>query len=302
MSALSVNLDDLCVRVRIKCRLVWAMLGTNSVDVDIHKTHVIDKQRDLFLKKGKLMKEIGRYEQILISDEKEKDEIEGLLNNLEALIGGPIPEDIREEVLLGKLDRLKKTMKEIETRGVTCFFKDEEGKPWLSPHMMTGFLKGRANALLLNVPKRVNKDNDKVFLKSMAFTDAVIRAHVSIEEKRITVSQDIIRGEDKMPAYLVRSLRFKDKESGGETTTIAKSEMLPEGTEFGFTYRILKGSPVLANLETLLALGELQGIGQWRGAGWGRFEVIEYKVLDDEKLKAKSFEAKKKTIEEAFSA
>jgi hypothetical protein len=67
----------------------------------------------------------------------------------------------------------------------------------------------------------------------------------------------------------------------GPRIALARSEMLPEGTEFECTLRVYttdgKGGPVTEDiLRELIAYGSDKGLLQWRNGGWGRFmfEVI----------------------------
>jgi hypothetical protein len=57
----------------------------------------------------------------------------------------------------------------------------------------------------------------------------------------------------------------------GERVALARSEMLPEGTSFRCGMTVFPGPIIEEVLRELLDYGFYQGIGQWRGGGWGRF-------------------------------
>jgi hypothetical protein len=57
----------------------------------------------------------------------------------------------------------------------------------------------------------------------------------------------------------------------GERVALARSETLPEGTAFRCGITVFPGAITEEVLRELLDYGLYQGIGQWRGGGWGRF-------------------------------
>ena len=65
----------------------------------------------------------------------------------------------------------------------------------------------------------------------------------------------------------------------GERIALSCSETAPEGTEIFFTIKLLDGS-MKKLVKEILDYGVLSGIGQWRNSGKGRFEILEYTVLD----------------------
>jgi len=57
----------------------------------------------------------------------------------------------------------------------------------------------------------------------------------------------------------------------GERVALARSECLPEDTWFEVGLTVYPGQITEGVLESLLDYGFHQGLGQWRGGGWGRF-------------------------------
>ena len=57
----------------------------------------------------------------------------------------------------------------------------------------------------------------------------------------------------------------------GERIALATSETVPAGSEVEFTIRCLSDSHEKAVMEWL-EYGKFKGLGQWRNAGFGRFE------------------------------
>jgi hypothetical protein len=91
----------------------------------------------------------------------------------------------------------------------------------------------------------------------------------------LIASHDVKRDEEGNIDYLQRSLRAMTAQ--GPRVSLAKSEVLPEGTTFSFTIEVLDNSPLKEeHIKEILSYGVLKGLGQWRNAGYGRFEVIEF--------------------------
>lgn len=68
----------------------------------------------------------------------------------------------------------------------------------------------------------------------------------------------------------------------GERISIARSEQIDEGVEVEFSVELLLSSNSKSKwrglseevLESAIAYGKRKGLGQWRNAGFGRFEVV----------------------------
>lgn len=255
----------------VKLTLTRPMLGTNPSDPAILDTHILEKQRKLISEKGGVNSVLNKYfSQIQISPERGKEDGAKLVDKLEEIIGTPLTPDQREMALLGKLDELRETFAELDTKGTTVFFWDKKSKlPCIGDHMIPGFLKAAADAICKAVPK-ANKKNGTI-LQSATYTFGVINQHVSVKERFIISSQDLMRHSDGVPIYNQRSLRVITAQ--GPRVTLAKSEMIDAGAEFEFHVRVMKESPMTEEiLRKLFSYGAMKGLGQWRNANWGQFD------------------------------
>ena len=64
----------------------------------------------------------------------------------------------------------------------------------------------------------------------------------------------------------------------GPRVTLVRSDVIPAGRQIDFQIRVLRGANVTQHIiECVLGYGELQGVGQWRTGGHGRFGVLSIK-------------------------
>lgn len=153
---------------------------------------------------------------------------------------------------------------EIETlpdaleRGTTVFHKDKNDKPLLWDYQIKGFLKAAGQAL--NGPKNVSGIKN---LKSKVST------YVYVSPRLIPIAPP--NGDDirDLIDYLERPLRAQT--AMGDRVALARSEMLPEGCTVKVGIEVIAGEISEAVLRDLLDFGYYNGIGQWRGGGWGKF-------------------------------
>ena len=144
--------------------------------------------------------------------------------------------------------------------GWTGFLTDENG-PYLSDHVVIGFLKSAGMAL-----RRIKgTESSKIRPYRKVLNDLV---HVKEEKLYLQLPEGGELGE------LGRSLRASTPQ--GERVAIAYSDTAPRGTKVEFTLQIVSGSeksPAVSQewLEELLDYGAFLGFGQWRNAGYGRF-------------------------------
>lgn len=137
-------------------------------------------------------------------------------------------------------------------RGTTRFYRvsEDSEEPALLNYQVLGFLKEAGHIL-----------NSRLGPKQL-------RAKVG---NQVFVSPRIIplKGYDEID-YLERPLRTSG--AGGPRVTLARSEMLPEGTWFTCGLEVLEGEITGEILRDLLEYGYYRGIGQWRGSGaYGTF-------------------------------
>jgi hypothetical protein len=259
----------------VKIRLLTSQLGTNPMDPNVLDAFIIEKQRKLILEKSKINKALNKYaEAETISKDRSDKEIEALLRTVEEVVGTSLTKEEVSQLFSGdeKLKSLRESLGGFDTQGVTVFFRDKNGKPCIGNHMPKGFLKSAGEAFARTLPTK-----NGTMLHSQTYTSAIINQHVAITPEFITASNDIERTEDKKPKYLQRSLRVQTAQ--GQRVTLAKSEVLPVGTTFTFTVKVLEGSPFTREiLEQLLSYGAHAGLGQWRNSGMkGQFEVVYIK-------------------------
>jgi len=76
--------------------------------------------------------------------------------------------------------------------------------------------------------------------------------------------------------YLERPLRAQTAQ--GPRTSLARSEMLPAGTQFECELHVWPGPVSEKVLRGLLDYGRYKGIGQWRNGSYGQFEYELHKA------------------------
>lgn len=260
-------------KYKITLTLQRRMLATNPLDANIHDQHVIEKSRKIIEEKNKTNKKIdGWLDELQISKERGNDEVDKIFDRMEEYYGKKFDRDQRLALLAGDLSTLKETIQEVETRGITVFFRDAEtGRPQIGDHMIYGFLKASAEALCKTKPRK----NGEI-LHSANYTHGIINQHVRCQEEFIVFDRDLVV-EDGKPVHLQRSLRAITAQ--GPRVSLAKSEVVPAGAKLTFVLKVLSDSPMKeAHLRELFSYGELCGLGQWRNAGWGQFTYEMTKI------------------------
>ena len=145
------------------------------------------------------------------------------------------------------------SVKEIEEKGWTGFHSDDKGL-FVYDYFIKGFLKNAANILKeeLGVRALKSKINDFVFVQP----------------------RKVYLGKKEPDGFLERPIRGWTP--SGYITSLVRSDFVSAGTKIVFDIFILKHKEIDENLiKELLKYGALQGLGQWRNAGYGRFKVIE---------------------------
>jgi hypothetical protein len=253
---------------KVKLTLLRPMLGTNPSDPDILGTHILERQRKIIAEKSPINKELNKYyNQIQISPERGEQDSAKLIDKLEELIGATLTPDQRELAAVGKIDELRETFAELDNKGTTVFFWDKElNRPCIGDHMIPGFLKAATEAIC----KTRARKNGTV-LGSISYTCSLINQHLSVKERYIPFDKDIMRDKDGFAKGLQRPLRAMTAQ--GPRVTLASSEMVDAGATLEFTLQVLKDSDITEDvLHTLFQYGQSHGLGQWRNAGWGKFE------------------------------
>jgi hypothetical protein len=265
----------------VKGILISPMLGTVSLLPNIHKKHLVNKVNELIAdfreSKAKLQsKYVGAKE---ISAEQELEELMWVFEKLEDFIGRRLSDEERAECLKDS----KKFLKDISAEdpsGITGFFYDrEKNLPFVGGWMISGFLKNAAEVLTRakNAGKEESKKDGKMW-SSIASSKRTINEAVSVQRK-IYFDTDVVRNPDGTPKYLERSLRAMTND--GPRVCLAASEMVDEGAKFEFTIRTIDGLMTSKILHELFAYGSFKGLGQWRNADWGQFEILSLKEVKD---------------------
>jgi hypothetical protein len=142
---------------------------------------------------------------------------------------------------------------DIEKKGTTGFHKDEDGV-FIYDYLVKGFLKNAANVL-----------KGSKYLDIKAARSKVVN-QVFVIPRKIYVAQEI-------DGIVERPLRAQTAQ--GPRVSLARSEFIKAGTRITFTLQWLSGDFKEKHLDMLLAYGKVQGLGQNRGGGYGRFTVVE---------------------------
>lgn len=142
-----------------------------------------------------------------------------------------------------------------EEKGWTGFHKDPYDAPFIYDYVIKGFFKDACSMLRRN----------KVFKSSkLTAHKKVIDGLVFIYPRQIKLD---LNGQDL--GMLERPLRAQTAQ--GERVALARSDVAPPGSFIEFEIKIL-GSVSLVLLEEWLDYGAMRGLGQWRNAGYGRFD------------------------------
>lgn len=202
------------------------------------------------------------------------------LTGIEGMLGStPMNKQIYSEYIATKAKTAKQksdaeadeeNVMESDEKGITGFYRDDDGDIILKAYQVKGFFKEAAKAL---------KDQ-----LSLASCVSKIDNYVFIDERNIKVLD--ARGIPlKSPHdYLERPLRGETAQ--GPRVSLAKSEFINEGWQMEFTIKVLENKKTAKSVsmsmdvvKQLLDYGSLKGLLQWRNAGYGTFE---YEILWEE--------------------
>ena len=144
------------------------------------------------------------------------------------------------------------SIEEIEERGWTGFHSDGKGL-FVYDYFIKGFIKNAGNVL-----------KDIVKVKNL---------RNKIGEYAFVCPRIIYLGKDKPDGYIERPLRAQTMQ--GPRVTLVRSDYIKEGTKIEFIIKLLKHKEITWEIiDELLRYGELQGLGQFRNGGYGRFKVV----------------------------
>jgi len=148
-------------------------------------------------------------------------------------------------------------VEEMENRGWTGFLKDDDGY-FIYNYMVKGFLKDAATTL-------------KQFGATKQLKSKVER-YLHVFPRKIRLPEI----EDKP---LERPLRAQTAQ--GPRVTLVRSDRIKAGTELEFSLELLTEVSGISEgcIKELLNLGKYSGLAQWRGGGYGAFEVLEFQEV-----------------------
>ncbi len=151
----------------------------------------------------------------------------------------------------------------VAEKGITVFYKKEDGTPCLRAHQIKGFFKSAA--------EKINKNK-----KSKYYLTAYKK---KLDQGLFIFPTNIPLWLPEPLDYCQRSLRAQTAQ--GDRTALACSEAAPAGTKVEFGIKC-DTDDIAKRIEAYLACGGDVGIGQWRGSGGkGRFE---YKILEEKDI------------------
>jgi len=173
---------------------------------------------------------------------------------------GTVPKD--KEIFSTYIESLKpddiieveaNNVPQTQEKGWTGFMSDEQGL-FVYEYMIKGFLKHAGNVLkeVVKVKALRSKIDDFLFVKP----------------------RKIYLSTDKPHGSLERPIRVMTMQ--GPRVALIKSDFINAGTEICFQLTLLPHKDLKWEIiDTLFTYGELQGLGQFRNGGYGRFEVIK---------------------------
>lgn len=147
-----------------------------------------------------------------------------------------------------------KYVEDLEEAGWTGFYSDEKGL-FVFDYYIKGFVKNAGNIL--------KKQFEITALKSK-ITDFLF-----IHPRKIYL------GFTEPTGVLERPIRVMTMQ--GPRVALIRSDIVPAGTEISFQIQLLKHPDLkIEVVRELFNYGLLQGLGQWRNGGYGRFEVKDF--------------------------
>lgn len=187
--------------------------------------------------------------------------------------GSPDPE-IHRNFIASKSPDAATIEEEVEAYGadavadkkMTVFPRDAEGRPFVWDYQIRGFFKG-ACGFLRKVP---GTESGKLNAYKKDIDGAIF---VFPREIPIAFEGEIGTCE--------RPLRASTPQ--GERVALASSETVPAGGKMTFTVRLLNEKAHEDALLEWLAYGALNGTGQWRNSGKGRFS---FRMLGEHEVKS----------------
>lgn len=159
------------------------------------------------------------------------------------------------------------SIQDLEEKGWTGFHRDEDGNPFEYNYTWKGFMKEACGTL-----RRVSGTSSAK--GSMQAYKKILNGLVKVKPRQIFyILPDELDPLDL--EVLERPLRASGP--GGERVALARSDILPPGTEMAFQVHVVSGGPVSMTVmkEWFEHGADFIGYRQWRSGGFGIFEVLQ---------------------------
>ena len=206
-------------------------------------------------------------------------EIKVRVTFVEPILGSsPNTEEIYKEYIASKAPDATSTEDEVEAlgadaeeeKGTTVFGRDAAGIPVIWDYQIRGFFKGSCGGI-----QKMKGRKQKLLSQSIKAYKKIIDNGVYVFPRMIPLNMP--DGMTVEEAVTINQRPLRAQTAQGERVALASSEQLPPGTWFEMTIGLMDGKLADTVLEWL-DFGELNGIGQWRNASYGRFE---YEIIND---------------------
>ena len=188
------------------------------------------------------------------------------LTLLEPMLGTiPKNPEIYKAYIASKAPKENNNGDELET------VEDLEEKNWTGFHMVDG------NPILYDyVIKGFFKDACSMLRRVPGSKSSALKSHKKIIDGLVFIEPRQIPIDLKGQSIEIIERPLRAQTAQGERITLTRSDACPIGSTICFDIKIL-GGVSKALLTEWLDYGKLRGLGQWRNAGYGRFE---YSFID----------------------
>lgn len=185
--------------------------------------------------------------------QKKRDEMEKNEKKGKPLTFEPTEADLQAEI---------ETIQEVEENGYTVFMADKEKGLFLYDYLVKGFIRYAGNALK-DIVETGKKEPGIAALKSK-LTDFCF-----VFPRMIFLNKQEPDG--------VRERPLRANTAKGPRNSLARSDKVNAGLRIHFQIGLLPHKEVSwAVIRQILEYGELQGLGQWRNGGYGRFKLVSF--------------------------
>lgn len=154
----------------------------------------------------------------------------------------------------------------VEERGWTGFLRDDHGL-YLSSHMILGYLKNAGEVLRGQVRITKEKKDGASVTEPMKGVRSKIDKYLFISPKKLYFGGHLPDGVNERP---IRTMTPQ-----GPRVALIRSDSVSSGVELTFDLELLDQRELTwDHIDFFFQYARLQGLGQWRSGGYGRFEVV----------------------------